>query len=288
MLPQAQGPGCLDRCVAVDVTGLGGWDLCLCTSAAVGWESRGGPEIDLTDLRCLRQGGCHDRTTDVSLRFPRGPGGPCPAADCRPLDRPPEAQRVEDPCQPGRGCGRVVGCGVQRARAAEVDAVGSRFILIGIRGGARPARYARRAQLRWLIAAKNLPVSDAQLRAHFNAGLLSMLGSAALNQALRAAAGARLMSIEVSEPSMVIAVVSPAGAGPPARVTLVVDSRGLIGLLDSSPVIPEPVPTTWAVSMPASARSPPGYGCWSLRSPTAHVGRCTASTPTARRRSARS
>jgi hypothetical protein len=102
------------------------------------------------------------------------------------------------------------------------------------------------AQLRWLIAAlPRLPLSDAELRAHFNLSLLTMVGgTAGLNDSLQSPAAAQLLSVKLSEPSTVIALVS-FGPGPPVRVTLVVDSRGLIGWLDSSRVVPEPVPTSW-------------------------------------------
>ncbi|HEY6749612.1 MAG TPA: serine hydrolase [Mycobacteriales bacterium] len=102
------------------------------------------------------------------------------------------------------------------------------------------------AQLGWLIAATaHLPLSDAEVRAHFNPGFLAMVSPATLNQSLQPGR-VRLVSVKVSEPTMIIAVVSAGGEGRQDRVTLVVDSRGLISGLDSGPVIPEPVPTTWA------------------------------------------
>lgn len=110
------------------------------------------------------------------------------------------------------------------------------------------------AQLGWLIAATaHLPISDAEVRAHFDAGYLAMVSPAALNQWLQAlnqwleaGSGAEPVAIKVGEPSMVVAVVSGGGAGPRARVGLTVGSRGLIGDLDISPVIAGPVPSTWA------------------------------------------
>jgi Beta-lactamase enzyme family/ORF 12 gene product N-terminal len=110
------------------------------------------------------------------------------------------------------------------------------------------------AQLGWLVEAMDhLPMSDADVRAHFDAGYLAMVGPAALNQWLQAfsewlqaGTGAKLVSIKVDEPSMVAAVVSGGGAGPRARVGLTVGSRGLIGDLDISPAIAGPVPATWA------------------------------------------
>lgn len=109
-------------------------------------------------------------------------------------------------------------------------------------------------QLGWLIAATaHLPLSDAEVRAHFNPGLLAMVSPATLNQSLQARRS-QLISIKVSQPSVIIALVSTSGEGTQYRVTLVVDSRGMIGALDSSPTSPEPVPTTWA-GVDAAVRS---------------------------------
>ena len=56
------------------------------------------------------------------------------------------------------------------------------------------------AQLRWLLAAMaDLPVSDGQVRAHFDAAFLAQINPAVLNQALLATTGAELVSIQVSE-----------------------------------------------------------------------------------------
>lgn len=148
-------------------------------------------------------------------------------------------------------------------------------------------------QLRWLVAAmSHLPVSDAEVRAHFDAGYLAMVSPAtlnqwlqALNQGLHARTGAKLVSIKVGEPSMIVAIVSAGGEGPRARVGLTVGSQGLIGDLDISPAITGPVPATWAVSI--SAQSPPESACSLRTSATARVSLCTASTPPLRRRSAR-
>ena len=109
-------------------------------------------------------------------------------------------------------------------------------------------------QLRWLTAMTGqLPMSDVQVREHFDAGYLTMVSPAALNQwlqalnrGLQAGDGAKLVSIKVSEPSMIVAIVSGGGAGTRARVGLTVVGRGLIGDLDIGPVITGPVPTTWA------------------------------------------
>jgi hypothetical protein len=108
-------------------------------------------------------------------------------------------------------------------------------------------------QVGWLIGAMaNLPIPDAQVREHFDAGLLAMVSPAALNEWLeavnewlQAGAGPKLVSIRVDEQTMVVGVVSGGGAGPQARVGLTVGSRGLIGDLDISPAILGPVPDTW-------------------------------------------
>jgi Beta-lactamase enzyme family len=110
------------------------------------------------------------------------------------------------------------------------------------------------AQLGWLIAATaHLPVSEAQVRAHVDPDYLPLLSPAVfnqwlqvLNQWLDAGTGAKLVSITVDEPSMVVAIVSAGGAGPQVRVGVTVQSRGLIGDLDISPTIAGPVPATWA------------------------------------------
>ena len=115
------------------------------------------------------------------------------------------------------------------------------------------------AQLRWLIAAMaHLPMSDAQVRAHFDAAVLAQASPAKLNQGLQGATDVKLVSVKVGEPSMLVAIVSTGGAVPRARVRLTVDSPGLIGGLLISPAIAGPVPGTWPASMPSSARSRPG------------------------------
>jgi len=112
-----------------------------------------------------------------------------------------------------------------------------------------------RAQLRWLIAAvAHLPMSDAQVRAHFDAAFLSQVSPAMLNQGLQAATGVKLLSIEVSEPSTLIAIVSTSGVIPRAQVALTVDSRGLINGLRISSASTAPVPVTWA-GVDAAVRS---------------------------------
>jgi len=103
------------------------------------------------------------------------------------------------------------------------------------------------AQLRWLITALAvLPLSDAQVRAHFDEAFLVQLSPAALNLELQAVISIKLFSIEVSELSTLVAVVATGGAGPRAQVWLTVDSRGLISGLRISPASTGPTPATWA------------------------------------------
>jgi hypothetical protein len=109
-----------------------------------------------------------------------------------------------------------------------------------------PPDTAAGAQLRWLLAATaHLPVSDGQVRAHFDAAFLAGVDAAVLNQWLQAMPGAELVSIQVSELNTVVAIVS-AGAAAPTEVWLTVDSRGLISELRISPVTTGPTPATWA------------------------------------------
>ena len=100
------------------------------------------------------------------------------------------------------------------------------------------------AQLAWLLTAtSHLPISAAQLRAHFDAGFLAQVGPAKVNQAFRAVGAVQVASVEVSQPRRFIATVGT-GSGR-FQMTLVVDARGLISGLGFGPVIP-PAPTTWA------------------------------------------
>ena len=103
------------------------------------------------------------------------------------------------------------------------------------------------AQLRWLLAAMaDLPVSDGQVRAHFDAAFLAQINPAVLNQALLATAGAELVSIQVSDLNTVVATASVGGAAALAQIWLTVDRRGLISELRISPVSTSPTPGTWA------------------------------------------
>jgi hypothetical protein len=117
-----------------------------------------------------------------------------------------------------------------------------------------PTDAAARAQLEWLIAAMaQLPVSEAQARAHINAAVLEVVDTASLNEWLRGvnewletATGPKMDSIKAGEPSTVFAVVSAGGTGRRARVTVTVDNRGMISSLDFSPAVTAPVPSNWS------------------------------------------
>src|SRR5580704_6385675 len=112
------------------------------------------------------------------------------------------------------------------------------------------------AQLRWLIAAvAHLPMSGAQIRAHFDSAFLAQVSPAMLNQALQGATGVKLLSIQVSEPDSLIATVSTSGVLPRAQVALTVDSQGLISGLRIGGVTAAPAPpATWA-GVDAAVRS---------------------------------
>jgi beta-lactamase class A len=102
------------------------------------------------------------------------------------------------------------------------------------------------AQLRWLIGEEaRLPLSRAQLDAHFDAAFLGQISPDALNALLEAVIRIDLLSIQVSQPGTIVASVS-AGQGERAQVWLDVDRRGLISWLRISPANTGPVPTTWA------------------------------------------
>jgi hypothetical protein len=100
-------------------------------------------------------------------------------------------------------------------------------------------------QFGWLMAAMpRLPLSGAQVLAHFDAAFLAQISPAVLNQALQAMASLRLLSIRISELSTVVADVTIGGAGS-AQVFLAVDRQGLISWLRISPA-PAAPPATWA------------------------------------------
>ena len=103
------------------------------------------------------------------------------------------------------------------------------------------------AQLRWLIGAVgHLPVSSALVRDHFDIAFLAQVGPDVLNQTLQAMVGVKLLLIQASELSTVVAIVSADGAVPSAQILLTVDSRGLISVLRINPANTGPTPATWA------------------------------------------
>jgi hypothetical protein len=103
------------------------------------------------------------------------------------------------------------------------------------------------AQLRWLIGAvAHLPVSSALVRDHFDIAFLAQVGPDVLNQTLQAMVGVKLLLIQASELSTVVAIVSADGAVPSAQILLTVDSRGLISVLRINPANTGPTPATWA------------------------------------------
>src|SRR5579859_7840854 len=64
------------------------------------------------------------------------------------------------------------------------------------------------AQFRWLTAElARLPMSDAQVRAHFDQAFLTQVSPAGLNQALEAVIRLDLLSIQVSQPTTLVANV---------------------------------------------------------------------------------
>jgi beta-lactamase class A len=97
----------------------------------------------------------------------------------------------------------------------------------------------------------DLPMSNGQIRAHFNARYLTVMSPEALNELLEKVVGPKpvsikLVSIKVDEPSMVAAVIATGGAVPQDRLSLVVDSQGLISWLGVNTAVAGPVPDTWA------------------------------------------
>ena len=101
-------------------------------------------------------------------------------------------------------------------------------------------------QLRWLIAAMaRLPLSAAQVRAHFDAAFWAQVSPAMLNQALQEMVSLRVLAVGVSELNTVVADVST-GSGLRAQVLLSVDRRGLISWLRISADLAGPAPATWA------------------------------------------
>jgi beta-lactamase class A len=139
----------------------------------------------------------------------------------------------------------VTASGSPRAVAPEGPAVASASSLPA-RAAVPPDTLAG-AQLRWLIAAvAHLPISDAQVRAHFDQAFLAQIGPAALNQALEEVIGIKLLSIEVSDLGTLVARVSAYGGVSQAQVLLTVDRQGLVSWLRISPAAIGPTPATWA------------------------------------------
>lgn len=116
------------------------------------------------------------------------------------------------------------------------------------------------AQARWLlIASAQLPIPEAQLRAHFEIRFLAH-GPAALNSALeqvgaelRGSGEVQFDSIQVDQPRELVASLSRAGYPPQLTVTLRVDGRGRISDLRFTPASAG-TPHTWA-TVDAQVRS---------------------------------
>jgi dienelactone hydrolase len=103
-------------------------------------------------------------------------------------------------------------------------------------------------QARWLIAATaRLPISDAEVRTHFNTAFLAQVSPAMLDQGLQGATDLTLVSITTDEPRSLVMVVSTGGTQ--VQVALSVDLQGLISGLRISPVTS---PTTSAAYQPPS------------------------------------
>ena len=91
-----------------------------------------------------------------------------------------------------------------------------------------------------------LPLSGAQVRAHFDAAFWAQASPAKLNQALQALISLRVLAIRLSELNTVVADVAGGDTGARAQVLLIVDRRGLISWLRISPDLAGPAPATWA------------------------------------------
>jgi hypothetical protein len=103
------------------------------------------------------------------------------------------------------------------------------------------------AQLRWLIGAMaRLPLSGAQVRAHFDAAFLAQVSPAAVNEMLQEAISIDLLSFRVNQPGTLVASISADGVGGRAEIWLTVDSRGLISWLRIGPAATGPTSTSWA------------------------------------------
>ena len=103
-------------------------------------------------------------------------------------------------------------------------------------GSPQPARSAALpdtpagAQFRWLVAAAaHLPLSDAQIRAHFDPAFLAQVSPTVINEALlQETITIRVLAVKVSELSTLVADVSTYHGSSRAQVLLAVDRRGLI------------------------------------------------------------
>lgn len=110
-----------------------------------------------------------------------------------------------------------------------------------------PPDTAAGAQLQWLIATvAHLPLSDAQVRAHFDSAFLAQVNPAALNQALEEVIGIKLLSVQISDLSTLVASVSIGDGVSRAQLLLAVDGQGLVSWLRISPAASGPAPATWA------------------------------------------
>jgi Beta-lactamase enzyme family/ORF 12 gene product N-terminal len=109
-------------------------------------------------------------------------------------------------------------------------------------------------QARWLLSASaRLPVSAAEVAAHFDRRFLSRVSATALNGALAGVGAAmpgpgrvRVDSIQVDEARLLVAGIARASGGAGLTVSLQVDGQGLISGLLFKPMTVA-VPTSWNV-----------------------------------------
>jgi dienelactone hydrolase len=104
-------------------------------------------------------------------------------------------------------------------------------------------------QAAWFLsAAAHLPIPEADVRAHFAAVFLAQVSPAMLNQTLAGATDVKLVSIQSSDSSSLVMIVSTAGTQ--VAVSIHVDAQGLIDGLHIGPVTP---PTTVPYTPPSYA-----------------------------------
>jgi dienelactone hydrolase len=104
-------------------------------------------------------------------------------------------------------------------------------------------------QAAWfLAAAAHPPIPEADVRAHFASVFLAQVSPAMLNQTLAGATNVKLISIQSSDSSSLVTIVST--AGPQVAVSVHVDAQGLIDGLHIGPVTP---PTTVPYTPPSYA-----------------------------------